>query len=96
VRGSERPCELGDYCGVMPDSLDDTGETFPGGGVSGNVCVSVESDQVEGLGAAGGGLHAPDHPWSSTSRIVTGFCRGLRCPRSWRCRRRLTSPTSAP
>ncbi len=37
-----------DYCGVIPDSLDDTGETFPGGSVSGNVCVSVESDQVEG------------------------------------------------
>ena len=39
---------MDDYCGVIPDPLDDTGETFPGGSVSGNVCVSVESDQVEG------------------------------------------------
>lgn len=37
-----------DYCGVIPDSLQDTGETFPGGEVSGNVCVSVESDQIDG------------------------------------------------
>ena len=39
---------MDDYCGVIPDPLDDTGETFPGGSVSGNVCVSAESDQVEG------------------------------------------------
>ena len=39
---------MDDYCGVIPNSLDDTGETFPGGSVSGNVCVSAESDQVEG------------------------------------------------
>ena len=37
-----------DYCGVIPDSLDNTGETYPGGNVSGNVCVSVASDQVDG------------------------------------------------
>ena len=37
-----------DYCGVIPDSLDGTGETYPGGNVSGNVCVSVASDQVDG------------------------------------------------
>ena len=39
---------MDDYCGVIPDPLDDTGETFPGGSVSGNVCVSVETDQIEG------------------------------------------------
>jgi hypothetical protein len=39
---------MDDYCGVYPDPLDETGETFPGGSVSGNVCISAESDQVEG------------------------------------------------
>ena len=39
---------MDDYCGVIPDPLDDTGETFPGGSVSGNVCVSADSDQIEG------------------------------------------------
>lgn len=39
---------MDDYCGVIPDSLDDTSETFPGGSVSGNVCVSVEAAQVDG------------------------------------------------
>lgn len=39
---------MDDYCGSIPSSLDDTGETFPGGSVSGNVCVSVESAQVDG------------------------------------------------
>ena len=38
----------GDYCGTIPDPLDSTGETFPGGNVAGNVCASVASDQVEG------------------------------------------------
>lgn len=37
-----------DYCGVIPGSLNDTGETFPGGSVSGDVCFSVDSDQVDG------------------------------------------------
>lgn len=37
-----------DYCGVIPGSLDDTGETFPGGSVSGDVCFSVASDQLDG------------------------------------------------
>jgi hypothetical protein len=39
---------MDDYCGLIPDPLDDTGETFPGGEVSGNVCVAVESEQVSG------------------------------------------------
>jgi hypothetical protein len=39
---------MDDYCGVIPDPLDDTGETFPGGEVGGNVCISVDADQVEG------------------------------------------------
>ena len=37
-----------DRCGVIPDGLRDTGETFPGGSVSGNVCFSVDADQIEG------------------------------------------------
>lgn len=39
---------MDDYCGVIPEPLDDTGETFPGGSVDGNVCISVPSDQVDG------------------------------------------------
>jgi hypothetical protein len=39
---------MDDYCGVIPDPLNDTGETFPGGEVSGNVCISVDADQIEG------------------------------------------------
>jgi hypothetical protein len=37
-----------DYCGLIPDPLDDTGETFPGGEISGNVCISVAADQLVG------------------------------------------------
>lgn len=37
-----------DYCGVIPEPLDDTGEMFPNAGAEGNVCVSVPSDQVAG------------------------------------------------
>ncbi len=39
---------MDDYCGVIPSPLDDTGETFPDGAVSGNVCISADSDQLEG------------------------------------------------
>ena len=39
---------MDDYCGVIPTPLDDTGETFPDGSVSGNVCISADSDQLEG------------------------------------------------
>lgn len=38
----------GDSCGVLPDDLDDGGETFPGGVVVGNVCVSAETAQIAG------------------------------------------------
>jgi hypothetical protein len=37
-----------DYCGVIPDSLDEKGETYPGGSVEGNVCYSVPADQLDG------------------------------------------------
>lgn len=37
-----------DYCGVIPDSLNDQGEMYAGGTVEGNVCVSVEADQIDG------------------------------------------------
>ena len=39
---------MDDYCGVIPDSVNDAGETFPGGTVSGNVCVSADTDQLDG------------------------------------------------
>lgn len=37
-----------DYCGVIPNDIMEAGETFPGGTVTGNVCYSVPSDQVDG------------------------------------------------
>ncbi len=40
--------DMEDYCGVIPNSLGDQGETYPGGSVSGNVCYGVASDQVDG------------------------------------------------
>lgn len=39
---------MDDSCGVIPDSVNDAGETFPGGTVSGNVCVSADTDQLDG------------------------------------------------
>lgn len=36
-------------CGVIPDSIDDAGETFPGGIVSGNVCWSVTAEDAADL-----------------------------------------------
>lgn len=36
-------------CGVIPDSLDDSSETFPGGTIAGNVCWKVKSDDVDSL-----------------------------------------------
>lgn len=35
-------------CGVIPDALDETSETFPGGEVRGNVCLPVETAQLDG------------------------------------------------
>lgn len=37
-----------DYCGVIPDDLMDIGEMFPGASASGNVCVSVPAEQIDG------------------------------------------------
>lgn len=37
------------YCGVIPDSIDDSGETFPGGSIAGNVCWSVDVADAQGL-----------------------------------------------
>jgi hypothetical protein len=37
-----------DGCGVTPDPLDDQGETFPDGVVSGNVCIAAEQAQLDG------------------------------------------------
>ena len=36
-------------CGVIPDAIDDTGETFPGGSIEGNVCWSVRTEDVGSL-----------------------------------------------
>jgi hypothetical protein len=36
-------------CGVIPEDLNDTGETFPGGTVTGNVCWNVESSDATSL-----------------------------------------------
>lgn len=45
--GNTFSTNVDDYCGVIPNALDDQGETFPGGSVTGNVCIAAESDQVE-------------------------------------------------
>jgi hypothetical protein len=37
-----------DTCGVIPDDLFNKGETFAGGVVTGNVCVSAEVEQLDG------------------------------------------------
>lgn len=37
-----------DTCGVIPDDLFEKGETFAGGVVTGNVCVSAETSQLDG------------------------------------------------
>jgi hypothetical protein len=39
---------LDDYCGVIPDGLEDHGEMFPDASATGNVCASVPADQVDG------------------------------------------------
>jgi hypothetical protein len=39
---------MDDSCGVIPDPLRDQGETYPGGSVSGNGCISVPVDQLDG------------------------------------------------
>ena len=35
--------------GVIPDDINDSGETFPGGTITGNVCWRVRSDDVDSL-----------------------------------------------
>ena len=37
------------YCGVIPDNIDDSGETFPGGTITGNVCWSIQSTDAASL-----------------------------------------------
>lgn len=36
-------------CGVIPGDIDDAGETFPGGTITGNICWSVGSEDVASL-----------------------------------------------
>lgn len=38
-----------DTCGSIPDSIDESGEAFEGGQISGNTCWSVESEEVDSL-----------------------------------------------
>lgn len=37
-----------DSCGVIPTPLRDGGETFPGGAVTGNICIVAPADQLAG------------------------------------------------
>jgi len=39
---------LDDYCGVIPNDLMDVGEMFPDASATGNVCVSVPAEQIDG------------------------------------------------
>lgn len=39
---------LDDYCGLTPSPLDEQGEMFPDASATGNVCVSVPADQIDG------------------------------------------------
>lgn len=36
-------------CGVIPDDINDSGETFPGGTITGNVCWNIQSSDVASL-----------------------------------------------
>lgn len=36
-------------CGVIPEDIDDSGETFPGGTITGNVCWNIQSTDAESL-----------------------------------------------
>lgn len=36
-------------CGVIPDDINEAGETFPGGTLSGNVCWKISSDDATSL-----------------------------------------------
>jgi hypothetical protein len=37
-----------DQCGLLPDDLVEVGEMFPDASASGNVCVAVPADEIEG------------------------------------------------
>jgi hypothetical protein len=39
---------MDDSYGVIPDDLFGKGETFPGGVVTGNICVCAETAQLDG------------------------------------------------
>jgi hypothetical protein len=45
-----------DSCGVIPTPLRDGGETFPGGAVTGNICVVAPEDQLAGGAVIAEGL----------------------------------------
>lgn len=36
-------------CGVVPDDIDNSGETFPGGTITGNVCWNIQSSDAASL-----------------------------------------------
>lgn len=40
---------MDDYCGVIPNSLEDVSEVFEGGTITGNLCWPVDSEQVGSL-----------------------------------------------
>ncbi len=37
------------YCGVIPDDINDSGETFPGGTITGNICWNIQSTDAASL-----------------------------------------------
>lgn len=41
--------DLSDYCGVIPDKLDDFAKVFPGGRITGNICFSVRKPDAARL-----------------------------------------------
>lgn len=39
---------MDDFCGVLPEAVNDIGELFPGASAEGNVCWSVPADGIQG------------------------------------------------
>lgn len=48
VGGNTFGSSMEDYCGTIPDALNDAGDVFAGATASGNECAAVASDQVAG------------------------------------------------
>lgn len=46
--GNTAGTDMESYCGVIPNDIADVGEMFAGASATGNVCLSLPADQVEG------------------------------------------------